>query len=267
MKNEFKKFDLKKRLTSMIKVDFRRMFTTSFFYIMIGICFIIPILILVMTTMMDGTTTTNPQTGEVTVMQGFDNVWQSIGTISSAEQTMSMDLVSMCNINLVYFILAVLVCIFVADDFRSGYSKNLFTVRSKKSDYVISKTLVLFTCGSLMLLAYFIGSLIGGAISSLSFELVGVNFINIVMCMLSKILLVAVFTPIFLVMSVVGKQKVWLSMILAFGTSMLLFTMIPMISPLDSTIMNVILSLAGGALFSYGLGLISNKVLEKTSLV
>ena len=50
---------------------------------------------------------------------------------------MSMDLVSMCNKNLVYFILTVLVCVFVGDDFRSGYSKNLFTIRSKKSNYVI----------------------------------------------------------------------------------------------------------------------------------
>lgn len=267
MEKEFEKYDLKKRLTSMIKVDFRRMFTTSFFYIMIGICFVVPILILVMTTMMDGSITTNPQTGEVTIMQGFENVWQSLGTVSSSDQTMSMDLVSMCNINLVYFIIAVLACVFVSEDFKSGYSKNLFTVRSKKSDYVISKTLVLFTCGALMLIVYFVGSLIGGAISSLSFELIGINFANIVMCMLSKIFLTAVFVPIFLVMSVVGKQKSWLSMMLSFGTSMLLFTMIPMISPLDSSIINVVLSIAGGVLFSCGLGLISNKVLEKTSLV
>lgn len=46
------------------------------------------------------------------------------------------------NINMLYFFVAVFVCLFVSDDFRSGYAKNLFTVRSKKSDYVISKTLV-----------------------------------------------------------------------------------------------------------------------------
>lgn len=48
---------------------------------------------------------------------------------------------------------------------------------------------------------------------------------------------------------------------------MLLFTMIPMICPLDSTIMNVILALAGGTLFSVGIGAISNLILNKTSLV
>ena len=36
----------------MLKVDFRRMFTTPLFYIMLGISLVVPILILVMTTMM-----------------------------------------------------------------------------------------------------------------------------------------------------------------------------------------------------------------------
>ena len=68
-------------------------------------------------------------------------------------------------------------------------------------------------------------------------------------------------------MSIVGKQKTCLSMILSFAINMLLFTMIPMISPLDSTIMNIILSLSGGLIFSCGLGIIINKILEKTNLI
>lgn len=43
--------------------------------------------------------------------------------------------------------------------------------------------------------------------------------------------------------------------------------MVPMITPLDSTILNVILCLAGGLLFSFGIGAISNVILKKTSLV
>ena len=65
---------------------------------------------------------------------------------------------------------------------------------------------------------------------------------------------------------VTGKLG-WLSMILSFGASMLLFTMIPMITPLDSNITNVMLCLIGGILFSVGIGAISNTVLKKTSLV
>ena len=270
MKNEikFESNSLSKRLKSMLKVDFRRMFTMPLFYIMIGISIVIPILILVMTTMMAGTETIDHVTGEPKVMeQMFTSVWQAIAIIPGQNDGMSLDITTMCNIDMMFFAVAVLVCLFVSDDFRSGYSKNLFTVRSNKVDYVISKTLVGFVCGVAIILAYFVGAMLGGAIAKLSFELVGVSAMNVVMCMLSKFFLVAVFVPIFLVMSIVGKQKTWLSMILAFGVSMLLFMMITSISPLNSTIMNVILSLAGGLSFSIGIGSISNLILKKSSLV
>jgi len=265
---KFPSFNFKKRLKSMLKVDFRRMFTMPFYYIMVGIAAVIPILILVMTTMMAGTESVDPVSGEVTIMeQMFTNVWQAIGTIPGQNSGMVMDITTMCNIDMMFFAAAVLVCVFVGEDFRSGYSKNLFTVRSNKVDYVVSKTLVGFIGGISMILAYFIGALLGGAISNLSFELIGINAINILMCMLSKIFLVAVFVPIFLVMSIVGKQKIWLSMILAFGTSMLLFTMVSMITPLNATIINVILCFAGGLLFSIGIGSISNILLKKRSIL
>lgn len=256
-----------KRLKSMLKVDFRRMFTIRLFYIMLGISFIIPILILVMTTMMDGTTTVNPQTGVETTIEGFKNVWQIIGSVSNENSQMTMDLTTMCNINMMYFVLAVLVCIFVSDDFRSGYSKNLFTIRSSKKDYVISKSLVCFVSGAFMIVSFFIGSMLGGAISGLPFDMGSAGTNGIFMCMISKILLVAVFVPIFLVMSVIGKQKLWLSLICSLGASMLLFTMVPMITPLDSSIINVILCLAGGVMFSIGIGAISNSILRKSSLI
>ena len=48
---------------------------------------------------------------------------------------------------------------------------------------------------------------------------------------------------------------------------MLLFMMVSMITPLNATLLNVILCLAGGAMFAFGLGAISRIVLKKTSLV
>lgn len=262
-----------KRLGSMLKVDFRRMFTMPLLYIIVGACLVMPIIILVMTTMMNGTVSVNPQTGVETVIEGFDSVWQIIGSVSgdasasTKEAAMDISLTSMCNVNMLYFFIAVLVCIFVAEDFRSGYAKNLFTVRARKSDYVVSKTLVCFVGGALMILAFFIGAMLGGAISGLPFDMTGFGAGNVMMCILSKMILAAVFVPIYLIMSVVANQKLWLSLILSFMVGMLLFMMIPMLTPLNSTVMNVILCLAGGALFSAGLGAISNVVLKKTSLV
>ena len=262
----FEKNTFKKRLKSMLGVDFRRMFTSPLFYIMVGVSLIIPILILVMTTMMDGSVTVDPQTGKETVMEGFDYVWQIIG-ISSNDSTMEMSIISMCNINMMFFAIAVFVCLFIGDDFRSGYAKNLFTVRSKKDDYVVSKSIVCFVAGASMLIAFFIGSMLGGAISGLSFELVGANPFNVLMSMLSKIAIVALFSSVYITACAFAKQKIWMSLLIAFGIGMFFFTMIPMITPLNSTIFNLILSVSGSILFSYGLGIASNKILSKTSLV
>lgn len=254
-----------RRVKTMLAVDFRRMFTTRFLYIMLGICLVMPVLILVMTTMFGDASIVDPTTGVETSMGTFTNTWQTIGSYSDAG--MSMDLTSMCNINMLYFFLAVLVCVFIADDFRSGYAKNLFTVRAKKGDYVISKTVVCSIGGTLMLLAYLVGSVMGGAIAGLPFDTGAAGVAGIVMCMIAKTCLVPLFVSIFLAVSVAAKQKTWLSLILGFMAGMLLFMMIPMMTPLDATIMHVVMCLAGGALFSAGLGAVSKTVLAKTSLV
>ena len=272
MADTFLKNTFKKRFCSMLKVDFKRLFLSRAFYIIIASCLVAPILILVMTTMMDGTVSVDPNTGKETVIEGFDSVWQIIGSLSTPSANadmsgMSMDLVSMCNINMLYFAIAALVCIFVSEDFKSGYAKNLFTVRAKKTDYVASKTLVLNLGAAMMILAFFVGSLIGGAVSGLSFEMVGFNALNLVMCLISKILLVGIFVPIYLIMSVIAKPKLWLSLILSMAVGMFLFMMIPMLTPLDSTVMNPILCIAGGLGLGFGLGAISNVILRKTSLV
>ena len=275
MEKKFERNTFGKRLGSMLKVDFRRMFTMPLVYIIVAACLVIPVVILIMTTMMDGTVSVDPQTGAETVVEGFDNIWQIIGSVSGGSSESAdasgmgagMSLTSMANINMLYFGIAALVCIFVAEDFRSGYAKNLFTIRAKKSDYVISKTIVCSFGAALMILAFFIGSLLGGAISGLSFEMVGFGVGNLIMSVLAKVILVSVFVPIYLIMSVVAKQKLWLSLVLSFMVGMFLFMMIPMLTPLNATIMNVLLCLAGGVLFGAGLGAISNIVLKKTSLV
>ncbi len=51
-------------------------------HIMAAVSFVIPIL--VMTTMMDGTVTTDTNIGVKTTMEAFDSVWQSIGSDSGS---------------------------------------------------------------------------------------------------------------------------------------------------------------------------------------
>lgn len=256
-------------MKSMMKVDFRRMFKSKLFYILLACAFIIPILMTVMMTMMDGAESVNPQTQEVTIIEGPENAWQSIGTLptENGEAMGGMDVMSMCNINMMFMGVAVFICLFISDDFRSGFAKNLFTVRAKRGDYVVSKTLAGFVCGTLMLIAYFVGAMLGGAISGLSFNLGTLTTTNIAMCMIAKVFLMLVFVAIDVLVSVVAKQKAWLCLCGSLGAGMLLFMMVSMITPLGSTIINVILCLAGGLLFAVGLGTISNHVLKKTSMV
>jgi len=264
MKFEGNRFS--KRVNSMLKVDFRRMFKSKLFYILIACALIMPILMTVMMSMMDGSVSVNPQTGVETVMVGPENAWQNIGTLPG-EALGGDEIFMMCNINMAFMGVAVFVCLFISDDFRSGYAKNLFTVRAKRGEYVVSKTISGFICGALMLIAYLVGSVLGGAISGLSFDLCGLSAGNLVMCMLAKIFLMLVFVSIFTLISVAAKQKAWLSICGSLGGGMLLFMTVSMITPLGSTVINVVLCAAGGALFAFGLGAISKAVLNKTSMV
>ena len=263
---KFEKSNFGTRVKSMLKVDFRRMFKSKLFYILIACALVMPILMTVMMAMMDGSVSVDPQTGVETVMQGPENAWQNIGTLPG-EPLGGDEIFMMCNINMMFMAVAVFVCLFISDDFRSGYAKNLFTVRAKRGEYVVSKTISGFICGAFMLIAYLIGSILGGAISGLSFDLHGLSIGNIVMCMLAKIFLMLVFVSIFTLISVAAKQKAWLSICGSLGGGMLLFMMVGMITPLGSTILNVVLCAAGGTLFAFGLGAISKVVLKKTSLV
>lgn len=254
------------RMKSMMRADFRRMFTSKLFYIMMGIALVMPVLILVMTTMMDGSVSDDPNTGVETIIEGFKNAWQIIGTVSGGSG-MAMDMTSMCNMNLMYFGIAVLACLFIAEDFRSGYAKNLFTVRAKRNEYIYSKLILFFLCGMLMMAAFFIGSLAGGVVAGLPFTMSGFGAWNLVMCMIAKIGLVAVFVPIFILAAVFAKQKAWLGLVISCFAGMLLFMMVPMMTPLNATVLHAGMCIAGGALFSIGLGVVSTTLLKKRDLV
>ncbi len=264
---KFETFGFGARLRSMLKVDCRRMLRSKLFYILLACALVMPILMTVMMTMMDGSVSVDPRTGVETVMEGPENTWQSLGTLPGGGAMGGMDVMSMCNINMMFMAAAVFICLFISEDFRSGYAKNLFTVRAGKGDYVASKTLAGFVCGALMLIAYLIGAMLGGAVSGLSFDLCGLTAGNLMMCMLAKIFLMPVFVSIFVLISVAAKHRAWLCLCGSLGAGMLLFMMVPVITPLGATPLHVLLCLAGGTIFAFGLGAAGNQVLNRTSLV
>ena len=120
---KFEKISFAGRIKSMLKVDFRRMFQSKLFYILIACALVIPILMTVMMSMMDGSVSVNPQTGIETIMEGPENAWQNIGTLPG-EPLGGDEIFMMCNINMAFMGVAVFVCLFISDDFRSGYAKK-----------------------------------------------------------------------------------------------------------------------------------------------
>ena len=238
-------------LSTMRAVDRRRMAKSPLLYILIGASFAMPILILVMTTMAGGE-------GGMT----FTNAWQMI-----ASETMAMDMTAMMNANLLYFLMAVLVGLFIAEDFRSGYAKNLFTVRAKKGSYVASKIITCSIGGALMLIAWFLGTFWGGKMAGLSFDTGRAGLFGVTMCMLSKIALVPLFVSIDTLMSTLAKNKTWLAVCGSLAAGALLFTMVPMMTPLNAGVMHLGLCLVGSAIFAAAIGAVNKGLLAKANLV
>ncbi len=244
------------RVKSMLKVDFYRLFHTPLFYIMVLVSALIPALVLTMT-----------GANEAEGAKTFTNVWQVIEAVSGANKGAGlMDLALICNINMVFIFVAIMISIFVSHDYSSGYNKSIFTVHSKKVDYVISKAIVGVLCGACMILAYLFGAILAGLLSGLSFALDGATMLNIFACVFSKIFLMGVFVPLYIIVSVFFKQKLWLSIIGSFVVGILFYPIAMFTSPLNAGILHLLLSLAGSALFGFGLGWVAKIILEKRDL-
>ena len=189
-------------------------------------------------------------------MGGENSMFSTAWNIIAADSPLYVinDIGDYANMNMVFIFGGIMVSIFIGHDYKSGYVKQLFTTHPKKQDYMISKSLLGAFSMACMCVTYFIGGTLAGA---------G----GITACMFAKIFFALVFVAIALVLAVTAKRRLWLSILCSFGAGMLLFTMIPMITPLNSTIINVVMCLAGGAVFAVGLGAISNVILRKTNIV
>ena len=244
------------RIKSMLSVDFYRLFHTPLFYIMLIVSSLIPALVLTMT-----------GANEMPDAQTFTNVWQVIESISGANSGAGlMDLATMCNINMVFIFVAIMISIFVSHDYSSGYNKSIFTVHPKKVDYVISKSIVGFISGACMILSYVFGAMVAGLLAGLSFSLGSANILTVLNCLLSKICLMGVFVPLYITVAVFFKQKLWLSILGSFMVGILFYPIAMMTAPLNSTFLNLIMCIAGGILLGLAFGALSTLILNKRDL-
>ena len=256
-RNIFENPKFTKRIKSMLRLDFYRLFRTPIFYIMVVVAACIPALVLGMGGM------ANPQTGETGIV--FDNVWQMIEAHSGSTAGL-MDFSGMANINMLFIFAALLISVFVAHDYSSGFIKNIFTVHANKSDYIVSKTLVGLFGGLCMIVSYTLITIIVGAIMGKSFSLGDANVGNLLLCLLSKAFLMGLFVPLYLSFAVLFKQRLWLTIIATFAAGIVFYPIAGIAVPLDSTFLTLLMTTGIAMAGFFGIGALSTLILKKRDL-
>jgi len=246
------------RVKSMLKLDFYRLFSTPAFYIMLLIAAIIPAMVL----SMSGVDMQTPDGVAQSTIE-LTNTWQMIeSTGGSAVADNPLDFAGFANINMLFIFAGLLMSIFVAHDYSSGFVKNIFTVHSKKIDYVISKSAAGVFGGAGMIGAYVIGTVIAGLFTGKAFD---VNVSGLIMCLISKVFLMGVFCPLFLGIAVFFRNRLWLTIVFTFLLGMMLYPAAS-VATLSSTVVIMLLTLAAGAVGAVGFGSVSSLILRKRDL-
>lgn len=254
----FQPISPKARMRSMLKLDFYRLFHTPAFYIMLVIAAIIPAMVMSMSGIEPSGASV--QTAPAIV---YTNTWQLIeSTGGSAVGANPMDFGGYANINMVFIFAGLLMAIFVAHDYSSGFVKNIFTVHSKKIDYVISKSAVGTFGGAGMIITYFLGAVIAGLFTGKAFD---VNVSGLVMCLVSKMFLMGIFCSLFLAISVFFRDKLWLTIVFTFLFGMMLYPAAS-VATLNSTGNTMLLSLIAGVIGAVAIGAVSTLILKKRDL-
>lgn len=245
------------RVSSLVKLDFYRLFHTPLLYIMLAVSALIPALIMSMSGM-DGTGKAAQATTVI-----YTNAWQLIeSTGGSAVGANPFDFGGYANINMVYIFAGLLMAIFVAHDYSSGFVKNIFTVHAKKVDYVISKSIIGIFSGAGMIIAYCIGTVAAGILMGKSFD---VNVAGLIMCLVSKVFLMGLFCSLFLSVSVFFRSNLWLTIIFTFLIGMLFYP-VASIATLGANLFIVFASLIGSIAGAVLIGSVSRFILGHRDL-
>ena len=202
------------RIKSMLNLDFYRLFHTPAYYIMLAIAAIVPAMVLTMTGQDMSSEYTSHIAGAATmatVSEPYTNVWQVLAPLSPTYVVADMG--EYANINMVYIFSGILSSIFIGHDYMSGFVKNVFTVHSKKSDYVISKIIVGVFCTLCMFVTYFIGMIFAGILTGLAFE---VSITGLLCCILGKVLMSVGFSTLYVMINLFFRRMMGLSITACF---------------------------------------------------
>ncbi len=180
----------------MLGVDFYRLFHTPLYYIFLGIAAIIPALVSMGASGGEGM---------------FNTVWQIIAADSPLYVVNDMG--EYANMNMVFIFGGIMVSIFIGHDYKSGYVKQLFTTHAKKQDYMMSKTLAGAFSMACMCVTYFIGGLMSGAFTGLSFE---VNAGSLICAIIGKLIMSLGWASLYTFINVIFRSRFGISIALCF---------------------------------------------------
>ena len=253
---------------SMLKLDFYRLFHTPAFYIMLLIAAIIPAMVLSMASVPPPSTGLSVGAAAASVPTApameITNAWQLIeSTGGSAVAENPLDFGGFANINMLFIFAGLLMAIFVAHDYSSGFVKNIFTVHSKKTDYVISKTAVGIFSGAGMIITYVLGTVLAGLITGKAFD---VNVNGLTLCLFSKLFLMGIFCALFLGIAVFFRNKLWMTIVFTFLFGMMLYPAAS-VATLNSTVVTMLITLIAGLIGAVAIGFLSSLILRKRDLV
>ena len=194
------------RIKNMLGVDFYRLFHTPLYYIFLAIAAVIPAMIL-------GTSG----------MEGSEPLYSNTWNIIAADTPLYVvnGIGEYANMNMVFIFGGIMVSIFVGNDYRSGYVKQLFTTHAKKQDYVISKTIVCAFSMACMCLTYLIGAVGGGFFARASFE---VNVGSLILAILGKMVMSLGWASLYTFLNVIFRKFFGISIASSFffGTGILI---------------------------------------------
>ena len=192
-----------KRLKGMLGVDFYRLFHTPLYYIFLAIAALIPALII-------GTSGMENPDG-TTAAALYTNVWTAIAADTPLYAFSNMG--EYANMNMVFIFGGIMVSIFIGNDYRSGYVKQLFTTHAKKQDYMMSKTITCAFAMACMCVTYLLGAIGAGALVGMSFE---ANMGSVILAFLSKMVMSLGWASLYTFLNVIFRKYFGISIASSF---------------------------------------------------
>ena len=109
-------------------------------------------------------------------------------------------------------------------------------------------------------------AIIAGAIMGKSFDLGVAGVSGLVLCLLSKMFLMGVFVPLYLMFAVLFKQRLWLTIIGTFAAGILFYPVAAIAVPLDATWLTLLMCIVAAGIGFIGIGSLSTLILRKRDL-